>query len=73
MARNRRTGGRRTRIVREGKKHWRGVVRATGGGFRACVAAVERDTPMRGGVARGYCANRIHEVTGRWPGRKGRK
>lgn len=68
MARGRRTGSRR--IVAAGKKYWRGKVRASGGKFRTCVRQVEAHTKMRGGVARGYCANRIHEATGRWPGRK---
>lgn len=71
MARGRRGGGRR--IVAAGKRYWRGRVAATGGKFRACVAQVEAHTPMRGRIARGYCANRIKEATGRWPGRRGKK
>lgn len=70
MARGRRGGGRR--IVAAGKRYWRKRVAATGGGFRSCVAQVEAHTPMRGRVARGYCANRIKETTGQWPGRRSR-
>lgn len=58
------------RIVAAGKRYWRKQVTASGGGFRKCVAQVEAHTPMRGRTARGYCANRIHETTGRWPGRR---
>lgn len=68
-----RSGGKRHRIVREGKKYWRKRVAATGGKFRACVRQVEAHTPMRGRVAKGYCANRIKEATGRWPGKRGGK
>ncbi|MEV1294461.1 hypothetical protein [Pseudonocardia sp. NPDC049635] len=73
MARTKGRRGGSRRLVRQGKAYWRKRVAAMGGKFRPCVAAVERHTPMKGPVARGYCANRIREVTGRWPGSRSRK
>ena len=64
------------RIVREGRRYWsdrptsRGKAAGIGyalrsGSFTRCVSRIQR---FMGPRARGYCALRFKEATGRWPG-----
>lgn len=45
-----------------------GIPYGAPGSYRACLRAAHH-VPAR--MRNGYCANRYHEATGRWPGRRG--
>jgi hypothetical protein len=62
-------------IARQGQEFWSGAGTSTGksagipfgtpGAFDECVTRV---TPHLGAGAKGYCAERFHDATGKWPG-----
>jgi hypothetical protein len=78
MARKAGKGSASRRIVNQGRRYWsdrptsKGKTAGIGyalrsGSFTKCV---DRVTKFLGPRAKGYCAKRFHEATGRWPGSK---
>lgn len=70
--------GRGARIATQGQRYWsdqptsRGKVAGIGyapqsGAWTRCVSRVSKYLGPR---AKGYCANRMHQATGHWPGSK---
>lgn len=46
-----------------------GIPFGSPGSYRMCLRKAHH---VPGRMRHGYCANRYHEATGRWPGRRGR-